>query len=336
MLATAALGEAFESPNLHTHVFRSKDCGATWLPETHIECGVKGRITSNCARITALPGSETIAFMVRHDRTAYRNQGLTNPQTLGFVPTELLLARSRDYGRTWSPPQVMRPPLTGPSFEMCAPITLLRDGRWVLPTSTWPGWDGRCPNGIQMVGLISRDRGLSWKEYMKVMQAPRRRRIFFWESKIVELADGTLLAAAWAYDDQRKRDLPNQYVLSADGGRTWSAPRSTGLRGQTLTPFLLADGRILCVYRRLDKTGLWANLSYLKGGRWINIAALPLWGAQTAGLTSHSRSMSRNFGGLRFGAPSIARAPDGAIFVAFWCYEDCVSVIRWFKLEVRT
>ena len=44
--------------------------------------------------------------------------------------------------------------------------------------------------------------------------------------------------------------------------------------------------------------------------------------------------MVQNFQVLRFGAPCVVRLDDGAIFVAFWCYEDCVSVIRWYKLSI--
>jgi hypothetical protein len=42
--------------------------------------------------------------------------------------------------------------------------------------------------------------------------------------------------------------------------------------------------------------------------------------------------MVENFQILRFGAPSIVALANGSILVTFWCYEDCVSVIRWFKL----
>ncbi len=45
--------------------------------------------------------------------------------------------------------------------------------------------------------------------------------------------------------------------------------------------------------------------------------------------------MAQNFNVLRLGAPCITRDPQGTIFVAFWGYEDCVSVIRWFKLAVK-
>jgi hypothetical protein len=84
----------------------------------------------------------------------------------------------------------------------------------------------------------------------------------------------------------------------------------------------------------MDQPGLWANLSHLEGDTWVNDTCAPLWGAQSAGLTGASDSMVENFQVLRFGAPCITRLPDGTIFTAFWCYEDCVSNIRWFKLQI--
>lgn len=46
-------------------------------------------------------------------------------------------------------------------------------------------------------------------------------------------------------------------------------------------------------------------------------------------------NMARNFNVLRFGAPCMVRLADGTVFVAFWCYEDCVSSIRWFRFAVQ-
>ncbi|MBM3239616.1 exo-alpha-sialidase [Candidatus Poribacteria bacterium] len=333
LLATLVLGEAFEAPNLRTWVVRSADLGETWHLEGTIYPGTVDRLTSDGCRITALPGGEVVAFMVRHDRTEHPDEGLTNHQTLGFVPTELLLLRSQDYGRAWTEPQAFTPPLVGPSFELCCPITPLQDRRWLLPTSTWRGWDGNCPNGMKMVALVSHNQGKSWPEYLDVMADPQQH-VVYWESKIIELPDRRLLATAWAYNEAAAQDLPNQYALSKDGGRSWTVPCSTGLQGQTLTPFLLKDSRILCVYRRMDEAGLWANLSHLKGDQWGNESCAPLWGTQVAGLTGSSNNMAQNFNVLKFGAPCVTGLPDGTIFVAFWCYEDCVSNIRWFKLRV--
>lgn len=333
MIATIVLGEAFEAPNLHTHLCRSTDQGETWQLERRLGAGAPGRLTSDCSRLTVRPDGEAVAFMVRHDRTEHPHEGLTNPDNLGFVPTQLLLVRSSDGTRNWSEPEPMTPPLVGPSFEMCSPITILSDGRWVLPTQTWPGWNGDCPNGIRMVGFVSHDQGRTWPEYMDVMNEPGE--VYFWESKIIELSDGRLLAIAWTYDNATSKDRPNHYALSADGGKTWTRPASMGLQGQTLTPHLLSDGRVLCVYRRIDKPGLWANVSHLDGDVWVNDHEAPLWGAQATGLTGTTDNMSVNFTALKFGAPCIARLADGTTYVAFWCYEEGISVIRWFKLQAE-
>ena len=334
ILATLALGEAFESTNLRTHIARSSDNGESWQVEGAIYPGTFDRLTSDFSRVTALADKEVLVFMARHDRTEHPDEGLTNPKTLGFVPTTFLILRSRDYGHRWTTPEKLEPPLSGPEFEICCPITPLKDGRWILPTSTWRGWSGECPHGMKMVALVSHDRGVTWPEYMDVM-ADQERHIIYWESKIIELPDGRLMATAWAYDEKKAQDLPNQYVLSRDGGKTWSRSKSTGLIGQTLTPFSLGDGRVLCVYRRIDKTGLWANISHLKGDKWINDYCEPLWGHRVSGLTGSSRNMVDNFNILRFGAPCITRLKDKNLFVAFWCYEECISVIRWFKFQLK-
>lgn len=334
MLACMALGEAFESVDLNTNLCRSTDGGETWKFAGPVYDGTPDRITSNASRLTVLPDGGLVLFMVRHDRTEHMGEGLTNPENTGFAPTEMLLFRSKDRGHKWSQPSVIEPPLEGPAFELCSPITVLRDGRWILPTSTWHGWDGYCPNGIRMVALVSHDQGRTWPEYWNVMREPEGR-THFWESKIVELLDGRLLAVAWAYDADIGQDKPNQFSISGDGGQTWSRPRSTGLVGQTLTPFVLPGGQVLSVYRRMDTPGLWANISRVEGNDWSNDADAPLWGAQTGGLTASTANMSHNFNVLRFGAPSITALPDGTIFVAFWCCESCVSVIRWYKMVVE-
>src|SRR5438874_2125984 len=158
MVATMALAEAFEATNLHTYIGRSLDGGESWTLQGPLYPGTSDRLTTDSCRITALPDGELVCFMVRHDRSGHPDEGFTNPANLGFVPTELLTLRSRDGGRTWSEPEPMIPPLEGPSFELCCPVIPLRDGRWLLPTSTWRGWDGYCPNGMKTIALVSHDR----------------------------------------------------------------------------------------------------------------------------------------------------------------------------------
>ncbi|MBI4552738.1 MAG: exo-alpha-sialidase, partial [Candidatus Latescibacteria bacterium] len=66
LLATLVIGEAFEAVNLRTYVARSIDQGETWQLEGLIYPGTVDRLTSDACRLTALPGGDVVAFMVRH------------------------------------------------------------------------------------------------------------------------------------------------------------------------------------------------------------------------------------------------------------------------------
>ena len=96
----------------------------------------------------------------------------------------------------------------------------------------------------------------------------------------------------------------------------------------------LPDGRLLSVYRRLDQSGLWANLATLgPGDEWTNVGGQAIW--QGVGSSAVRTSNSADaLAALRFGYPSPLLLPDGDVIVAFWCVEDCQSVIRLARLRV--
>ena len=332
MVATIRLGEAFEAHDLASYIIRSTDYGDNWELEGRICDRTKDRKTTDSARLMAYNG-ELYAFMIRQDR--HRSEyGLTNPENTGYVEQELMIVKSYDKGHTWSAPKIFSPAIEGPAFEICCPIVPLSNGNWVIPTSTWQGWDGYCPNGLKMIGLVSKDGGESWPEYVDIMN-DKEQNIIYWESKVLEIKKDVVLAVAWGYDNTNKVDMDNQYAISYDGAKTFTKPMSTHLRGQTLTPLILDDGRILCVYRRMDKQGLWANISKIEGEEWINEEEICLWGGTYNGLVATSDNMSKNFSKLKFGAPSLIKMTTGEIFVSFWAVEDCVSNIRYFKFKIK-
>lgn len=333
MIATFSIGQAFESSDMHTVVARSTDRGETWAVEGRIYGGTTDRVTSDVCRISHGERGEIIAYMNRHDRFR-QDQGVANPANLGFVEVELFLLRSSDGGRTWGNPELIDPPLVGPSFEMTSPIVPLKDGRWLLPTSTWRGWDGYCPNGMKAVAFMSSDQGKTWPTYVDVMSDIENGTIF-WESKIIELNDGRLLAIAWAYSEKLGDDLPNPFAISTGAGQPFSPPGSTGMHGQTATFMQLPSGVILTVYRRIDQAGLWAGLSEVRGDEWhLTGEQFPLWGTQRHNLTGQDSNMAHNFAVLKFGAPALCKMDDGTIFVAFWAVEDGAGLIRWIKLRL--
>ncbi len=332
MAATVRLGQAMQSHDLRTYVSRSLDGGETWTLENLIYPGKTEIPTTDSARISLSPDGELLSFMIRQHRQR-QNEGLNNPATGGYVEQDLMIARSRDRGHTWTGPALFEPPLDGPCFEICTPITMLSNGTWLLSTSTWQGWDGHCPNGIRTLAFVSHDKGATWPTYVDTM-INLADEITFWESKMIELRDGRLLIAAWAYDRKNKKDLPNQYVISTDGGKAFSQPRSMGLLGQTLTPIELSDGRFLSVFRRMDKQGLWAVVSRLDGDNWVHEEELGLWGVAGSSLVSTTGNMVTNFARLQFGAPCLVDMGDGTVHISFWAVEDCQAVVRWIKLKV--
>jgi sialidase-1 len=152
---------------------------------------------------------------------------------------------------------------------------------------------------------------------------------------MIQLRDGRILVVAWAYDRKNKRDLPNQYVISSDGGKTFSQPASTGLLGQTMTPIELSDGRLLSAYRRMDRPGLWAVISRLDGDRWVNDEHLGLWGTEGSGLVATTGNMVTNFARLQFGAPCLVDMGDGTVHVSFWAVEEGLASARWIKVGTQ-
>jgi hypothetical protein len=335
LLASFAIGSGFEAADQHTELARSGDGGRTWQLVGAVFNELTDRPTSANVRISRMPDGELIAFGVRSDRSR-EDEGLTNPETQGFVETELIQLRSADDGRTWQGPIVVTPPLVGPSFELCSPVVPLGDGRWLWPTSTWKGWNGDCPNGMKAIALVSHDRGHTWPEYVGVMNGTAED-VIFWEQKIVDMGDGRLLAVCWTHDMAQGVDRPVHYAISPDNGRSFGPPRSTGLHGQTSTPIWLGNGRLVCIYRRTDKPGLWATYARIDGDVWVNEAELPLWGYDRSDAANivGGENLSRSFTTLKFGLPAGLLLPDGQVYVAFWCVEECVYVIRWFLIPSR-
>jgi hypothetical protein len=332
LLAAFALGAGFESLDQRTVLARSCDHGRSWQYEGPLFTETTVPPSSSNVRMSCVEDGELVAMGARWNRSR-ADEGLTNSHNLGFVETELILLRSLDGGRSWSGPTTVAPPLVGPSFEICCPILALHDGRWLFPTSTWRGWDGDCPNGMKAIALVSYDRGATWPAYVDVMDGSAEG-VIFWEQKLLDLGDGRLLAVCWTYDERAGCDREIHYAISDDYGRNFHPPCSTGLAGQTATPLWLGDSRLLCVYRRTDQPGLWAAYCRLDGGAWVTEGQVALWGhgARGSGYVVSGEQMSESFTRLRFGLPAALMLPDGEVFVAFWCFEDCVSVIRWFRL----
>src|SRR5690606_207063 len=196
LLAAFDLGQAVESLDYRTYVARSQDRGRTWSDPVPLFDDPSPRRCTHSVRIGKVSEGLVVGFGGRYHRDD-PEEGLVNRANLGYVPMDLLLLRSHDGGRSWEGPQVIEPPVVGPSFEICHRIIETRDGRWLAPTHHWRGWNGEEPNGMKAIALVSRDRGETWPESLVVCDQYAEG-VFSWEQGLTELADGRLLGIVWS------------------------------------------------------------------------------------------------------------------------------------------
>ena len=329
LLASFDLGQGAESMDYARYLSRSKDGGAHWTePVRMFEDPVQP--TTHSVRLSRMRDGTLVAMGSRMHRPD-PEQGLVNRANFGYTPMDLINLASNDDGRTWDGPRVIEPPLVGPGFECCHSVVELADGRWLYPTSTWRGWDGDAPNGVIAIALVSHDRGRTWPQYLRVFHGGEAGVVYF-EQSLIELADGRLVAIAWAFHEPSGKSRPNVFAIS-DDGRTFAPVQPVGLNGETAKIMRLDGRRVLCLYRRTDEPGLWAAVAEIGTDRWDILSQLPLWQGAASGMTGQGNT-GDELSALKFGFPHMVRLPDGDIFAAFWCCEDAVYQIRWLRLAV--
>lgn len=334
LLAAMDIGSAFEAVDVRSYVCRSEDEGRTWsAPELIFEPDESSHPVSTTCRVARAPDGELVGLACLFDRTL-TDEGLANPATNGFVVTKMALVCSTDNGHTWSAPQPINPGIAWRHFETCSPVVMLDARRWFAPTALWPDWQGRQPLGGKAIAFVSEDGGTTWPAVIDVMDGTDQN-LTSWEQKMIRLSDRRILAVCWAYDRKAGRNRPNRYALSSDEGRSFGPPTFAPVNGETCTPVALDNNHVLCVYRRSDRPGLWAQLALVDGNRWVTLADKALWGAGDAGINAPGDKIFERLSNLRFGCPSVIRLSAGDILTAFWCVEEHVSNIRWLRLAIQ-
>lgn len=203
----------------------------------------------------------------------------------------LLLAESRDLGRTWAPPRVLNP-----SAGHCPRLTVLDHGEVLLlddvSRSLYRSLDhgatfaGHPASGFEH-GLPDRIIHLGGERFFStghmhrgthpqplIRQAPTEqmayvsdnrgiswtplsilaaeRNLALCEASVARLPDGRLLALLRENSGVFE---PLYRVESADEGRTWSDPAPTPLLGHRPTLGLARDGRLLVTFRNVGPDG---------------------------------------------------------------------------------
>ncbi len=221
MLVTFDIAEADVALDYRTYATHSTDGGGDV-----VGAGRGSSPTRPAARRRSRSGRSRMAdgSVVAMGALMYRDdpeKSVVNVPTLGYTEMELILTRSQDRGHTWSPIERVEPPLEGPAFEVCHSIVELRDGRWVWPCSTWMGWDGDAPNGMNAILLVSEDQGRTWPSYITEFDRWAEG-IIHWEQHFLELrgrplADGRLGGRPRHGQDAGRRRTPSAAIRARPG-----------------------------------------------------------------------------------------------------------------------
>ena len=175
------------------------------------------------------------------------------------------MSRSDDGGKTWKTSDIALPAM--PHLALYRDPLVTRGGTVIQPM--WGRFDlKREPKRVSSLVLRSEDNGASW-ELRTVAKAVD---FDFNETSIAEAPNGDLVALIRTTG---QRELWT--AISTDAGRTWSAPRNSGLLGST--PFLVTtkDALIVAVYMRrathpggggFTQTGVFACVSRDNGRTW--------------------------------------------------------------------
>ena len=331
MLVTFDIAEADVALDYRTYATHTTDGGTTWTAPERVVPDPPGRPTTQSVRSSLMSDGSVVAMgglMYRDDPEA----SVVNVPSIGYTEMELILTRSLDRGHTWTPIERIEPPLVGPAFEVCHSITELRDGRWVWPCSTWMGWDGDAPNGMNAILLVSEDKGRTWTSYITEFDRWDER-IIHWEQQFLELRRRPLA-------DRRLGRRPRDRQDAGHAVRDQPRPGcNMEARPDRLSRSDHQDDRTAgrqdprrCIAATTSRAS-GRRLARVEGDTWTNLETVPLWRGQSSGMTGESNP-GAELAQLKFGFPQMVLEPDGAVFLVFWCEEDCIKNIRWLRIDV--
>ncbi len=245
---------------------------------------------------------------------------------------DLIWARSRDAGRTWTRPNVIPMPIPG-GAEAPGPMTVLRDGRWVACYAPYNTFDrDLVVDRNQVVVTMSDDEGRSWHHTSMLRFADADGGGA--EAWVVELSDGRLVGTCWNMSLATGRDEPIPYAISHDRGETWTPTRSTGLVGQATSLAPVAGGRVLVAYnQRVEPdSGVWLAILEPADDDAGVVRTGPAWLAQQSthsdGSTGHDAWTD-----FAFGEPSVTVLPGDDVLITLWCDQPSGKGVRFVKLQ---
>jgi hypothetical protein len=337
LLCTFQRGQALYSADSVMLATRSLDGGKTWTAEglIHDPAGDDRSYSYHGPMITRVADGSLVVIATRWDRTD-REKPLFNEQTGGIGAAQTLLYRSKDKGSTWSSPQIIDMPGNMYLTPSCG-IIVLKDGRWMLSTDQWHGYDEPGPYRPRTVVIFSSHEGKTWGDPVTfgVNDTPH---FGHWHGRINRLRNDQLFTLFWTANTDTGEAMTHHHCTGSADGREWTVPAPTNIPGQTNWPVDLGNGQMAVIYtvRDTDPPGFFAAVSEDGGKKWDLDRQILVWdatGRDKIGISAPDH-YPRSHDTISYGAPTATVLEDGDIFATFWCTEVAVTHIRYARLRV--
>ena len=259
------------------------------------------------------------------------------------LPGHLYAYRSTDGGRSWdlaAEHTVQDAP--GKVYVGSRPL-LLDDGAILIPL------EATGPKGNQLVlCAVSDEDGATLTPSRVALEDPTAR-VSFGDPRVTRLPDGRLYLLSWAFETATEKTLPVHAAESADQGRTWSTPRSTGVESQIMSPLWISGSVILAASTvRVGLPGIRLWRSEDLGRTWGAHDPVLLWSAEEErvvcrSLASADSARERPGGdpiwnalpSFTFGTPDLLRV-DEEILHTYYATIDGIAHVRACRLRIHS
>ncbi len=254
---TLSLGDPDVDPTSVMYVNRSTDGGLTWGPPTQLIRDVSPFLFNDKNSMTADPFDSRFVYAI-WDRSRFPSDVREFHSVAGFpasLRSDAMFTRTTNGGASWEPARPIFRPRAN-QFGIGHQIVVLSDGTLVDGFMLFHG-SGRNRKGQEIAVMISRDRGETWTEPIRVAKAlpgfvtdpddgfPLRT-----GDIIPEIAAGPNRSVymVWQEATLAPSGSAIAFSKSLDGGLTWSEPARVNTRPdvQAFTPSVevLPDGTI--------------------------------------------------------------------------------------------
>ena len=341
ILVTYRIGASSDSERGNAEVRRSRDGGRTWSDaETPWSTSFEGRRgTIYVSSFTILRGAHLLACALWVDREAVPGAPLFSPVTEGCLPMKILLADSRDRGRTWTAWREVRMPADVGPPSLTSPIRRLASGRLLLSVETNKEYTDRGRWFQRVVYLYSSDEGATWTAPVTICEDPTGR-IRNWDQRVNVAADGRLASFTWTYDSETVTYQDIHRRISSDEGLTWSAPEPLGITDQAGHPAILPDGRVVLPWVDHFRTySLRARLAASIDAPFDPATEVVLHQAPAAspGEGGDSGEALLAMSSWTFGSSFALALADGNVLICAYVGDTDVAIgIEWWRLDPNT